>query len=137
MPHKVTAGQKFQFVCPDQTKVELRCPTPYPNRGRFAWRWHGPGAPTPIDVMAPAGVDEGGTFAVLLPDGRRLPVTCPRPLPPSGIFTVTPPPPLHGAVGATHSARMLKTPLTPPLMGLTLADGNRVTAVAKGSVVSK
>ena len=43
----------------------------------------------------------------------------------------------HGAPGATHTARLLKTPLTPPLMGLTLADGNRVTAVAKGSVVSK
>jgi len=31
--------------------------------------------------------------------------------------------------------RLTKTPITPPLLGLTLADGNRVTAVAKGSPV--
>ena len=138
VPHKVNAGQKFQFVCPDQSVVELRCPTPYPKRGRFAWRWHGPGAPAPIDVKAPAGVNAGDVFATLLPDGRRVPVTCPRPLPPKGIFTVTPPPP-HRASATTHSVRLLKTPLTQltqgSVMGLTLADGNRVTAVVRGSQV--
>ena len=52
VPDKVNAGQRFQFVCPDQAAVLLRCPTPYPHQGRFAWRWHGPGAPVPIDVQA-------------------------------------------------------------------------------------
>ena len=43
-------------------------------------------------VQAPAGVNAGDAFVVLLPDGRRLPVICPRPFPPKGVFTVTPPP---------------------------------------------
>ena len=85
-----------------------------------------------MDVQAPAGVNAGDAFVVLLPDGRRLPVICPRPYPPKGLFTVTPPP-LYRPSGATHSALLLKTPRSPLLFGLTLDDRNRVTAVARDS----
>ena len=71
VPEKTREGERFQFVCPDQSAVVLRCPSPFPPQGRFTWRWHGPGAPPPIDVEAPAGVKAGDVFAILLPDGRR------------------------------------------------------------------
>ena len=108
VPSKVSEGQKFRFVCPDQSVVELRCPTPFPKRGRFTWRWHGPGAPAPIDVKAPAGLNAGDAFTILLPDGRRLPVTVPRPFPPKRLFSVTPPP-QYSASATTHSVRLTKT----------------------------
>jgi len=136
VPEKTNAGERFHFVCPDQTKVELRCPSPFPNQGRCSWRWHGPGAPAPIDVQTPAGVNAGDAFVVLLPDGRRLPVVCPRPYPPKGVFTVTPPP-LYRPSGATHSALLLKTPRSALLFGLTLDDRNRVTAVASNSQAAR
>ena len=153
VPDKVNAGQRFQFVCPDQAAVLLRCPTPYPHQGRFAWRWHGPGAPVPIDVQAPAGVNAGDVLAVLLPDGRRLPVTCPRPFPPKGIFTVTPPPAHRCQAGLNLRLRLslslspilslsLCIPLTLPLtvqgvgrdaLGATAQDAADAAAVWDGA----
>ena len=125
VPDKVNAGQRFQFVCPDQTAVLLRCPTPYPHQGRFAWRWHGPGAPVPIDVQAPAGVNAGDVLAVLLPDGRRLPVTCPRPFPPKGIFTVTPPPAYRCQAGLNLRLHLSKPKPKPKPMHIPNPTPNR------------
>jgi len=47
------------------------------------------------------------------------------------------PPPAYRASGATHSALLLKTPLTPPLFGMALDDKNRVTAVASNSQAAR
>ena len=126
---QVVAGMKFDYTCPDGEVVQLTCPTPFPDKGRFKWRWQGPGAPPPRDVKVPEGINAGETFVVLLDDGRKIPVTCPTPRPPKGVFSFTPPK-QWAPSGATHSATLLKTPLG---FGLHLTGANVITGIDRGS----
>lgn len=134
VPPKVAAGQKFDYTCPDGEVVHLTCPRPYPKEGNFRWRWNGPGAPAPRDVKVPHGVKAGDTFVITLKeDGRKIPVTCPTPLPPTGEFTYTPPR-RWSTSAATHTATLLKTPLG---FGIHLTADNVITAIDEGSQAAR